>query len=377
MIRVTLKISGWACWPDYRRMQVRSGRAANHCRNERGDGEMGRPEFVHLHLHTEYSLLDGANRIEPLARRAAELGMRAMAMTDHGVLFGVLPFYNAMRKHGVKPIIGCELYVAPGSRHVKTGGEKPYHLTVLAENYTGYKNLVKLVSAGYTEGFYYKPRVDLELLNTYREGLIVLSGCLAGEVSQKVLAGQTEEAGRPSAATGRSSGPTTTYLELQDLGLAEQQGLNTLSLLEQGLPLVATSDAHYLTREDAPAHDVLLCINTGKTLDDPNRMRFETNEFYVRSPDEMYAAMPGHEEAAGHASPDRRAGRRSYKSLTWASACFPSFHAPATTPEDYLRELCEAGAARALRRRPARGGPRSGWSTSWASSTGWASPRTS
>jgi len=248
---------------------------------------MGRPEFVHLHLHTEYSLLDGANRIGPLARRAAELGMRAMAITDHGVLFGVLPFYKAMRQHGVKPIIGCELYVAPGSRHVKTGGEKPYHLTVLAENYAGYRNLIKLVSAGYTEGFYYKPRVDLDLLNEHREGLIVLSGCLAGEVSQKFLAGQPEEARRAIGRYREIFGPDHYFLELQDLGLPEQQGLNRF-LLEQNLPVVATNDAHYLAPQDAHIQDVLICIGTNKTVDDPNRLKIGSNELYVKSAEEMY-----------------------------------------------------------------------------------------
>lgn len=247
---------------------------------------MGRPEFVHLHLHTEYSLLDGANRIEPLAARAAELGMRAMAMTDHGVLFGVLPFYKAMRRNGVKPIIGCELYVAPDSRHVKTGGEKPYHLTVLAESYTGYKNLVKLVSAGFTEGFYYKPRVDRDLLAQHSEGLIVLSGCLGGEVPQKFLSGQEEEA-RKAVGRYREIFGDRYFLELQDNGLPDQSRLNQW-LLQQGLPVVATNDAHYLYPEQARIQDILICIGTNRTVDDPGRMKIGTQELYVKSAEEMY-----------------------------------------------------------------------------------------
>ncbi|WP_374712178.1 DNA polymerase III subunit alpha, partial [Symbiobacterium terraclitae] len=298
---------------------------------------MGRPEFVHLHLHTEYSLLDGANRIAPLAKRAAELGMRAMAITDHGVLFGVIPFYKAMRQHGVKPIIGCELYVAPGSRHVKTGGEKPYHLTVLAESYTGYKNLIKLVSAGYTEGFYYKPRVDLELLNEHREGLIALSGCLAGEVSQKFLSGQPEEARRAIGRYREIFGPDHYFLELQDLGLPEQQGLNRF-LLEQNLPVVATNDAHYLGPQDARIQDVLICIGTNKTVDDPGRLKIGSNELYVKSAEEMYWRF-GH--VPGALENTLAIAERCNVEIPFGQIHLPHYALPAGyDAAGYLRKLC-------------------------------------
>ena len=298
---------------------------------------MGRPEFVHLHVHTEYSLLDGANRIEPLAQRAAELGMRAMAITDHGVLFGVLPFYKAMRQHGVKPIIGCELYVAPGSRHVKTGGDKPYHLTVLAENYTGYKNLIKLVSAGYTEGFYYKPRVDLDLLHQHREGLIVLSGCLAGEVAQKFLAGQPDEARKAIGRYREIFGPDHYFLELQDLGLPEQQGLNRF-LLEQGLPVVATNDAHYLLPQDARIQDVLICIGTNKTVDDPNRLRIGSNELYVKSAEEMYWRF-GH--VPGALENSLAIAERCNVEIPFGQIHLPNYALPpGYDAASYLRKLC-------------------------------------
>ena len=245
-----------------------------------------RPEFVHLHLHTEYSLLDGANRVDPLAARAAELGMRSLAMTDHGVLFGVIPFYKACKQHGVKPILGCELYVAPESRHIKTGGDRGFHLTVLAETYEGYRNLVKLVSYGFTEGFYYKPRVDHELLGRYSKGLIALSGCLSGEVARKFSEGQEEEARKAIARYREIFGPDNYFLELQDAGLPEQQPLNEW-LLRHRLPVAATNDVHYLRPQDAQVQDILLCVGTNKTVDDPARLRMQGAEWYLKSAEEM------------------------------------------------------------------------------------------
>jgi len=298
---------------------------------------MSKPEFVHLHLHTEHSLLDGANRIEPLAARAAQLGMRAMAMTDHGVLFGVIPFYKTMKAHGVKPILGCELYVAPESRHFKSGGERGYHLTVLAETYEGYRNLVKLVSIGFTEGFYYKPRVDHDVLAQYSKGLIAMSGCLAAEVPSKFLAGQEQEARRAIAKYREIFGPDSFYLELQDLGLPEHPKLNEW-LLRQGLPVVATNDAHYLYPEHARMQDVLICIGTNKTVDDPTRLRMATNELYVKSAEEMswrFGHIPGAMENT------LAIAERCNVDIPFGQIHLPNYAIPAGfDAAGYLRHLC-------------------------------------
>lgn len=293
--------------------------------------------FVHLHLHTEYSLLDGANRIEALADRAAALEMPAVAMTDHGVMFGAIPFYKAMKKRGVKPILGCELYVAPESRFIKQGQEPYYHLTVLAENYQGYKNLIKLVSAGFTEGFYYKPRVDLELLNRHRQGLIVLSGCLGAEVPRKFVDGQVEEARRTLGRYREIFGPDNYFVELQDHGMPQQGRLNEW-LLQQGIAPVATNDAHYLYPEDARMQDVLICIGTNKTLDDPNRMRMESRELYVKSAEEMYYRF-GHIPGA---LPNTLAiAERCDVQLPFGQLHLPNYALPAGYDEaSYLRKLC-------------------------------------
>ncbi|HLO03881.1 MAG TPA: DNA polymerase III subunit alpha [Symbiobacteriaceae bacterium] len=293
--------------------------------------------FVHLHLHTEYSLLDGANRIEALADRAAALEMPAVAMTDHGVMFGAIPFYKAMKKRGVKPILGCELYVAPDSRFLKQGQEPYYHLTVLAENYQGYKNLIKLVSAGFTEGFYYKPRVDLELLNRHRQGLIVLSGCLGAEVPRKFVDGQVDEARRALGRYREIFGPDNFFVELQDHGLPQQGRLNEW-LLQQGIAPVATNDAHYLHPEDARMQDVLICIGTNKTLDDPNRLKMETRELYVKSAEEMYYRF-GHIPGA---LPNTLAiAERCDVQLPFGQLHLPNYALPAGHDEaSYLRKLC-------------------------------------
>lgn len=300
---------------------------------------MNRPEFVHLHLHTEYSLLDGANRIEPLAARARELGMRALSMTDHGVLFGVIPFYKACRKHDVKPIIGCELYVAPGSRHVKTGGadQAGYHLTVLADSYEGYRNLVKLVSFGSTEGFYYRPRVDHDLLAQYSKGLIALSGCLAAEVPQKFANGQAEEARKAIHRYRDIFGPANFFLELQDHGLPEQAPLNEW-LLRQDLPVVATNDAHYLFPEHARVQDVLICIGTNKSVDDPSRLKMNTQELYVKSAGEMYFRF-GHVEGA--LKNTLAIAERCNIEIPFGQIHLPNYAIPAGYDTvSYLRKLC-------------------------------------
>jgi DNA polymerase-3 subunit alpha len=263
--------------------------------------------FVHLHLHTEYSLLDGASRPEELAKRVAQLGMPACAITDHGNMFGAVEFYNAMKKEKVKPIIGCEMYVAYGSRHDKAGVEDGQadagannHLIVLAANDTGYKNLVKLVSAGYTEGFYYKPRIDKELLREHREGLIVLSSCLKGEVSQALAGGNPGKARDAALQYKEILGADNFFLEIQDHGIPDQQKIVPMMARlgeEVGLQLVGTNDSHYLNKDDAFAHEVLLCIGTGKTLSDEKRMKFYSDDFYVKGADEMARVFRGHPQA--------------------------------------------------------------------------------
>ena len=243
--------------------------------------------FTHLHVHTEYSLLDGSSKIKELTARAKELGMDSLAITDHGVMYGVIDFYKAAREAGIKPILGCEVYVAPGSRFDRekvSGEDRYYHLVLLAENNTGYENLMKLVSKGFVDGFYYKPRVDYEVLETYHEGIIALSACLAGEVQRYLARGMYEEAMRSAKKYEAIYGKGNFFLELQDHGLPEQrmvnQGLLRLSQ-ETGIDLVATNDIHYTYAEDAQAHDILLCIQTGKKVADQDRMRYEGNALSV------------------------------------------------------------------------------------------------
>ncbi|MFB3142438.1 MAG: DNA polymerase III subunit alpha, partial [Acidobacteriota bacterium] len=247
--------------------------------------------FVHLHLHSHYSLLDGANQLEAVVRRAAELKMPALALSDHGNLFGAVQFHDLALKYGVKPIIGCEVYVAREGRKSKNGrSDQSNHLVLLAKDATGYSNLVKLVSLGYLEGFYYRPRIDLELLQEHSEGLLGLSACLKGIVAWNLLQDQYSEAREGAGRLAEILGPGNFYLELQDHGLEEQKKVNShvLNLArELDLPLVATNDCHYLTQEDSFAHDVLLCIQTGKTIHDENRLRYSTNEFYFKNAEEM------------------------------------------------------------------------------------------
>ena len=259
--------------------------------------------FVHLHVHSEFSLLDGAARIKALFERAAEFQMPALALTDHGAMFGALQFYEAGVAAGVKPILGVETYVAPSSRFERAPGEseeKYRHLTILARNETGYRNLLKLVTDAHLEGFYHRPRVDKELLAEHGEGLIGLSGCLASEISQLLLGGQPAKADEVASTYGDIFGAGNFFIELQDHGLSEQREI--LSELVQlasrtGLPLVATNDAHYLTKDDHHAHDVLLCIGSGKKVSDSERLRFDTQQFYLKSGDEMAALFPDHPEA--------------------------------------------------------------------------------
>ena len=298
-------------------------------------------EFVHLHLHSEYSLLDGANRIEALTETARAMHMRALGLSDHGVLFGVLPFYKACRKAGIKPILGCELYLAPGSRHEKQGGDRPYHLLALAENLAGYHNLIRLSSLGFTEGFYYKPRVDWELLERHHEGLIVTSTCLNGLVPQLLLQGQ-DTAAEQALHRFMELFPGRFYVELQDHGLEEQQRVNA-RLLEWArrydLPLLATNDCHYLRRADARMHDVLLCIGTGKNLDTPERLRFPNNEFYLKDAAEMERLF-GHLPAA--LSNTLAVAERCNLEIPFGQIHLPHYAIPAgQTAGSYLRLLCE------------------------------------
>lgn len=262
--------------------------------------EMNR-KFTHLHLHTPYSLLDGFAKMEDLVLKAKEDGMDAVAITDHGVMFGVVDFYRIAKKHGVKPIIGCEVYVAARTRHDKEPMDKSsYHLVLLAENDSGYQNLIRLVSLSFTEGYYYKPRVDIQALQEHCEGLIALSACLGGEVQQKLLKDRYEEAMESAKKYRDIFGEGNFFLELQDHGIPEQSIVNNrLRQLskESGIPLVATNDVHYVNREDAKTHEILLCIQMGKTLKDEGRMEFETNEFYFKTTDEMYKLFPEDQEA--------------------------------------------------------------------------------
>ena len=260
--------------------------------------------FVHLHVHTEYSLLDGACRIKDLPKVVKDMGQTACAITDHGVMYGAVDFYRACKAEGVKPIIGCEVYVAPKGRSrfdkVHEFDAESRHLVLLCENEEGYRNLSYMVSMAWTEGFYIKPRVDLALLKEHSRGLIALSACLAGEIPRMLRNGEYENAKSYALLMREIFGPDHFYLELQDHGIREQAAVNRSILRihqETGIPMVCTNDAHYLRKEDAEAHDVLLCIQTGKTLDDENRMRYEPRNFYLRSEAEMTDLFEGYEGA--------------------------------------------------------------------------------
>lgn len=260
-------------------------------------------EFTHLHVHTEYSLLDGSSKIKEIVARAKELGMDSLAITDHGVMYGVVDFYRACKAQGIRPVLGCEIYVAPGSRFQKEGGdsdERYYHLVLLAENNTGYSNLMKIVSKGFTEGYYYKPRVDLDVLREYHEGIIALSACLAGEVATNLKKGFYEEGKAAALRLLEIFGEGNFFLEMQDHGIPEQRTVNQALLrmsAETRIPLVATNDVHYTYAEDEKAHDILLCIQTQKKVTDEDRMRYEGGQYYLKSPEEMEALFPYAKEA--------------------------------------------------------------------------------
>ncbi len=304
--------------------------------------------FAHLHLHTEYSLLDGACRIDRLFARLKELGQTSVAITDHGVMYGCVQFFDAAQAAGIKPIIGCEVYVATRTRFDKVNRiDGNNHLILLCKNETGYKNLIKLVSAGFLEGFYSKPRIDHDLLEQYHEGLICLSACLAGEVPQALLNGEYERACRIARSYEALFGKGNYYIELQDHGLDEDRvvlpQLIRLSR-ETGIPMAATNDAHYLTREDAKMQSILLCIQTGKTIADADRMEFQTEEFYVKSADEMYELFSMVPEACENTS---RIAEQCNFSFTFGQTKLPYFQAPdGLDNEAYFEKLCREGLAR-------------------------------
>ena len=303
-------------------------------------------KFVHLHIHSEFSLLDGANRIKDLPVRAKELGMDSIAITDHGVMFGAIDFYKACRKEGVKPIIGCEVYVAPRSRTDKQPGidNHYYHLILLAKNNEGYKNLSKLVSLSFVDGYYYKPRIDREILEKYHEGLICLSACLAGEVNQALLSGQNEKAEQVALWHKKVFGDDY-YIEIQNNGIKEQVLANQkLVQLARKLdiPLVATNDAHYLKREDAYNHEVLLCIQTGKRMSDEDRMKFDTDELYVKSPEEMAEYFKAFPDAIENTV---KIAEQCNVEFEFGHTILPNYDVPPEYPThyDFLKELCDKG----------------------------------
>jgi len=302
--------------------------------------------FVHLHVHTEYSLLDGACRISDMMDRVKELGQSAIAITDHGVMYGCIDFYKAAKAAGIKPIIGCEVYVARRGMEDRVHGidNESYHLVLLCENQKGYENLCLLVSEAFDRGFYGKPRVDLELLRQHHEGLIALSACLGGTIPQYLLAEDYDAALRYAQTLSDIFGEGNFYLELQDHGIAEQrpvnQGLQRIAR-ETGLPLVITNDAHYLRKEDANMQDVLLCVQTGKTIDDPDRMKFETEEFYLKSEEELLALFPGCEDAIANTA---EIAQRCNVEFVFNEYHLPSFPVPeGYTNEEYFRKLCMDG----------------------------------
>jgi len=301
--------------------------------------------FAHLHVHTEYSLLDGASRIKELVRRTKELGMDAVAMTDHGVMYGAVRFYKEAKAQGVHPIIGCEVYLAPGMRQERTevDGTRYYHLILLAENETGYRNLVELISLANTEGYYYKPRIDKELLRKYHEGIIALSACVAGEIPQAILRGNTQRAEELICEYVGIFGQDNFFLEIQDHGLPEEKTVNRAlrdMANRHGVGLVATNDVHYVNADDSEFHDILLCVQMGRTINDPDRMRFSGPDYYLKSEQEMaelFADYPGAIENTA------KIAERCQVNFTFGELQLPFYPIPENfeKDDDYLRALCE------------------------------------
>ena len=303
--------------------------------------------FSHLHVHTEYSLLDSSNKIKEYVARVKELGMNSAAITDHGVMFGVIDFYRAAKEAGINPILGCEVYVAPGSRFDKetqTGENRYYHLVLLAENNQGYSNLMKIVSAGFVEGYYYKPRVDMEVLEKYHEGIIALSACLAGEVARYLSRGLYEEGKKAALRYEQVFGKGNFFLELQDHGIAQQQIVNQQLIRmnqETGIDLVCTNDVHYTYADDAAPHDILLCIQTGKKVEDEDRMRYEGGQYYVKSPEEMAQLFPYVPEALENT---QKIADRCHVEIEFGVTKLPKYDVPeGYTSWKYLNKLCYEG----------------------------------
>ncbi|MBE5995862.1 MAG: DNA polymerase III subunit alpha [Lachnospiraceae bacterium] len=310
--------------------------------------------FTHLHVHTEYSLLDGSNKIKEYIARVKELGMTSCAITDHGVMYGCIDFYKAAWEEGIKPIIGCEVYVAPGSRFEKGGAggrgsaanadDKYHHLILLAENNQGYANLMKIVSAGFVEGYYYRPRVDKELLRKYHEGIIASSACLAGEIAKLLMRGEYEEAKKTALEYRDIFGENNFFLELMDHGIPEQKRVNQLLKeisRETGIPMIVTNDAHYTFKEDAEPHDILLCIQTGKKVQDEDRMRYTGGQYYIKSAEEMAALFPDVPEALENTS---RIADRCNVEIVFHERKLPKYDLPpGRRPFEYLESLCTEG----------------------------------
>ena len=303
--------------------------------------------FTHLHVHTEFSLLDGSNKIKEYVNRVKELGMNSAAITDHGVMYGVIDFYKAANAEGIKPILGSEVYVAPNSRfdrEASHGDDRYYHLVLLAENNKGYQNLMKIVSKGFVDGYYYKPRVDMEVLETYHEGIIALSACLAGEVQRYLVRGMYEEAKEVAYKYEKCFGKGNFFLELQDHGIPEQKTVNAQLLRlseETGIELVATNDVHYTYADDAEAHDILLCIQTGKKLSDENRMRYEGGQYYVKSEEEMRKLFPYATQAIDNT---QKIADRCHVEIEFGVTKLPHFEVPEGYDSwTYLNKLCHEG----------------------------------
>ena len=303
--------------------------------------------FTHLHVHTEYSLLDGSSKIKELLPRAKELGMDSLAITDHGVMYGVIDFYKKAKEVGTKPILGCEVYVAPGSRFDREqskGEDRYYHLVLLAENNQGYQNLMKIVTRGFTEGYYYRPRVDYEILEQYHEGIIALSACLAGEIPNKILKEDFEGARAAARRMNELFGPGNFFLELQDHGIRQQTQVNSTVMRlskELDIPLVVTNDVHYINEDDAIPHDLLLCIQTGKLVSDTDRMRYEGGQFFLKSEEEMQRLFPYAREALENT---HKIAERCNVEIVFGEQKVPKFDVPeGYDAYSYLQKLCEEG----------------------------------
>lgn len=306
---------------------------------------MGEKKFCHLHLHSEYSLLDSSGKVKSIISKAKEFGMESIAITDHGVMYGCVDFYQEAKAQGIKPILGCEVYVVPKSMALKAveRDNETYHLVLLVKNEKGYDNLMKIVSAASIEGFYYKPRVDHDYLRNHSDGLIALSACLGGEVQKNLLNGNKERA-KEVALFYKETFKDGFYLEIQNHGMEEQRKINELNIQlskELDIPLVATNDVHYIEREDSRSHDILMCIQTGKTVDDENRRRYPSDQFYLKSPEEMWGMFSYIPEALENTVKIAEQCNFDYE---FHVSKLPKFPVPERiTPDDYLRDTCFKG----------------------------------